>query len=446
MGSGRLTFVSRPPVTPREPFLTRVRLKNYKSIAECDVALGRFTLLVGRNGSGKSNFLDALAFTADALDTSFDQALRVRGGFEAVRYAGADGAEPVTIEVEASLPGRTASYRYEIGPRDDGGVGVRRETARIDEAGSPVAELEVDERGVRWIKIPSKTPGEKPADPRMRATAELRRKKYGRTGLNLPHPPMPDGGGRLFLGWASLWPEFRALFDTLRSSRVYRFDPAAMRRPQTAGHDAALAADGANLAGVWAGIEAARPSTKERIVRYLAAVVPEIADVRHRRYGPWETVGVVQRTSRDGRDGGGNDERFFDAAAFSDGTLRTLGVLVAAFQPAFSADGVPLVGIEEPEAALHPAAAAALFDALQEAATGRQILTTTHSPELADRVDLSRERLLVVEQIGGRSLVGDADEVGLGAIRDGLATPGELLREDQLRPVSAVAESFAAGA
>ena len=41
-------------------FITRVILKNYKSIAACDVQLQPLTFLVGRNGAGKSNFLDAL--------------------------------------------------------------------------------------------------------------------------------------------------------------------------------------------------------------------------------------------------------------------------------------------------------------------------------------------------------------------------------------------------
>ena len=40
-------------------FITRVRLKNFTSIASCDVALRPLTFLVGPNGSGKSNFLDA---------------------------------------------------------------------------------------------------------------------------------------------------------------------------------------------------------------------------------------------------------------------------------------------------------------------------------------------------------------------------------------------------
>jgi len=36
------------------PFLTRVILRNYKSIANCDVSLRALTFLVGRNGAGVS--------------------------------------------------------------------------------------------------------------------------------------------------------------------------------------------------------------------------------------------------------------------------------------------------------------------------------------------------------------------------------------------------------
>lgn len=66
-------------------FLTRVVLRNYKSIATCDVALGPLTYLVGANGSGKSNFVDGLHLVRDALTGSLDNALNERGGLS-LRY------------------------------------------------------------------------------------------------------------------------------------------------------------------------------------------------------------------------------------------------------------------------------------------------------------------------------------------------------------------------
>ena len=67
------------------PFITSVDLTNYRSIAGCKVKLGSLNILVGRNGAGKSNFLDALTFLRDATRYSLDQAVRQRGGIAGVR-------------------------------------------------------------------------------------------------------------------------------------------------------------------------------------------------------------------------------------------------------------------------------------------------------------------------------------------------------------------------
>ena len=61
-------------------FIRRVVLRNYKSIGNCDVHLRALTYLVGQNGAGKSNFLDALHFVRDALAGSLDNAINERGG------------------------------------------------------------------------------------------------------------------------------------------------------------------------------------------------------------------------------------------------------------------------------------------------------------------------------------------------------------------------------
>lgn len=66
-------------------FLTRVVLRNYKSIGHCNVRLHPLTFLVGANGSGKSNFLDALHLVRDSLTGSLDNALNERGGLSEVR-------------------------------------------------------------------------------------------------------------------------------------------------------------------------------------------------------------------------------------------------------------------------------------------------------------------------------------------------------------------------
>jgi predicted ATPase len=124
----------------------------------------------------------------------------------------------------------------------------------------------------------------------------------------------------------------------------------------------------------------------------------------------------------------------FYAGSMSDGTLRTLGILVAAMQLAGRQEPIRLVGIEEPETALHPAAAGALMGALREAAEHTQVIATTHSPDLLDRFDPDTDTLLAVVAAEGTTEIGPVDEASLQSLRDHLFTAGELLRMDQLQP------------
>jgi predicted ATPase len=117
----------------------------------------------------------------------------------------------------------------------------------------------------------------------------------------------------------------------------------------------------------------------------------------------------------------------------SDGTIRSLGVLTALFQS--KADRrISVIGIEEPELTLHPAAAAVVRDAIWDASRTAQVLATSHSPELLDDRRVQDSELLSVVSQQGMTRIGPVDEVARSALREHLFTAGELLRADQLAP------------
>ena len=119
----------------------------------------------------------------------------------------------------------------------------------------------------------------------------------------------------------------------------------------------------------------------------------------------------------------------------SDGTLRVLGILVALFQLSTSgAWRVPLVGIEEPEIALHPGASGVLRDSLHEASRHTQIILTSHSPDLLDDDELDPDAILVVAAKAGDTTINPLGGVGRSVLYDQLYTAGELLRIGQLVP------------
>ena len=92
------------------------------------------------------------------------------------------------------------------------------------------------------------------------------------------------------------------------------------------------------------------------------------------------------------------------------------------------------MAIEEPEVALHPAAAGVLRDSLRAGTKSTQLLVTSHSPDLLDDRAFEPETLLAVVARDGATTIGTLDERGRKALATHLYTAGELMRMDQLIP------------
>jgi len=97
-------------------FLGRVVLSNYKSIKECSVSLGSLAFLVGQNGAGKSNFLDALRLVTESLNTSLEHALRERGGINEVRRR--SSRHPTPVGGREPLAGQNPAEAFAVAPAD----------------------------------------------------------------------------------------------------------------------------------------------------------------------------------------------------------------------------------------------------------------------------------------------------------------------------------------
>ena len=380
--------------------ITRVVLRNYKSIANCDVRLRPLMYLVGPNGSGKSNFLDALRFVSDALNTSLDHALRDRGGIQEVRRRSGGHPNHFSISLEFRLPdGASGRYEFRIGARPQGGYEVQSEECRL---GRPVALAAEEFYQIRGGKV---------------------------IATSLATPPAA-AGDRLYLVNVSGFREFRPLYDALSHMAFYNLNPDRIRDLQAPDAGESLRRDGDNLASVLGRMERESPRLKARIEEYLSKVVPGVRGVEAKAVGPKETIEFRQEVA------GSKHPWHFFAANMSDGTLRALGILVALLQSSNGqAHRVPLlVGIEEPEIALHPSAAGVLRDSLHDASRKTQVLVTSHSPDLLDDSEIPDDWILPVIAEQGETRIAPLDEAGRSAIRDRLYTPGELLRLDQLRP------------
>jgi predicted ATPase len=368
------------------PFISRVRLKNYKSIAECDVRLGPLTILVGPNGSGKSNFLDALAFMARAVQTTLAEAIDERGGMGEIIRRVPDQASSFAIAVETSVDGNPASYEIEV----DRSAEVVRESAIITRDGrrSDFAT----QRGNICLSTGTSVTG----DPTILYLVE--------------HKP------------------FYSLARALSRMQFYNFETEALRTPRPPTATGIMGSAGQYAGDVLTRIAADNPEDKSRIDSYLRAIVPDATGVDPYSAGGYTTVAL--RT-----DGGHKGDQIeFGPMSMSDGTVRAIGVLIAVFQPSTRDGRVPLVGIEEPETALHPSAAGVLFDVLAEASERVQIVVTSQSGDLLDREDLDPSIVRPVTMTDGLTVIGEVDDASREIVEKKLYTLGELMRSNQLTP------------
>jgi predicted ATPase len=390
--------------TAAVPFISRLRLRNYKSIAQCDVRLGPLTILVGPNGSGKSNFLDALEFLCRAVATSPNQALEECGGLEAVLRQVPDRSGSFTVSVDAVVPWwpapseATASYEIEIGRAQGAasGIAVLHESCVLRGPGGTATLSSI---GGRADLVP--------AGERSRGVAIIE----------------PD---RLFLPVAGTQGSFAQLYSGLTLPRFYHFRTEILRRPQLSSQRAALGRYGEGFGDVLAALSAGHGPTKGRINAYLSAIAHGATGIEAREVGGYKTVFL--NISVDG-------ESFeFGSEAMSEGTVRSAALLAALFQPDSLNGRLPLIGIEEPEIALHPAAAGVLFDALTEASEHVQVIATSQSADLLDREDLDPAVIRPVAMQDGLTVIGEVDDASREIVKEKLYTLGELMRGNQLSP------------
>ena len=377
-------------------FIKRVILKNYKSIAACDVQLQPLTFLVGRNGSGKSNFLDALRFVADALNTSLEHAIRDRGGYNGIRRQVRRRSNYLSIRLNFILTDGSSgdyAFRFKFAPGKQ--FEVQKEVCSVQNKQPGIADAYYSvESGIVKDASVEVTPA---------ATKD-----------------------RLYLVNASGIPEFQPVYDALSRLGFYNLNPEKIREPQVPNSGNILNRSGSNITSVLANLS---QPVKTRVEEYLGTVTPGICELKVKSLGNRETITFLQKVAD------GNYVWKYYANDMSDGTLRALGILVALFQENPDVENrIKLVGIEEPEIALHPAAAGVLFDALRDAARRTQVIVTTHSPDLLDNKDLDIESILAVEAHDGNTVIAPVDEASRSVVQDRLFTAGELLRSNQLQP------------
>jgi predicted ATPase len=382
------------------PKIEGFRVKNYKALR--DITLGKLwntqkakplsplTVVIGKNGVGKTTLFDAFGFLADCLKDGVEEACnaRGRGGFEWIRSQGRteaiefevyykedEGTRPITYEVTIDLDASRRPY-------------VRRERLRQrrkgQSKGRPFSFLILDDgKGVAWKGADALGEDVKEDEKDFNLFSymeELERETKTEESRETEVVELDNSRklGIATIGSLKQHPRISAFRRFIESWHLSYFTPGAARGVPLAGPQRHLNVHGGNLANVVQFMQRDHEKSFQSILKKISEKIPGV-----------DKIDVDK--SRDGRlllqfnDKGFKDP--FYAQQMSDGTLTVFAYLLMLADPS----PPPFLCIEEPENGLYHKLLEMLAREFREHATGRrsrsQVFITTHQPYLVNALE-----------------------------------------------------------
>ena len=374
--------------------ITKVIIKRFRSFPSAVLEMDNPVFVVGRNGSGKSNLSDVFGFVAEAMSSPLQAVFDRKGGIAAVRNRSSVKSAPPIMGLAfefGSFNGiEGGRFAFEVKALPNYGFRIVREQCLVRRKGG--ARWWFDRSDAWSSNADGLTPALEP------------------TALALP---IVGGDER-----------FAPIFKVLGGMRVYSIEPAKLREMQDPDSGVSLRPDGSNAASVLQELTRDRSSAvREEIHQFLEAIVPGTASVVPKKHGNKLSMTFTQQW-------GDGKKLSFDAFSMSDGTLRSLGLIMAVFQK----PSPSVLVIEEPEATIHPGALGAVLDLIRRAAKTMQVVVTTHSPELLEATWIKDDNLRIVSWQEGASHVLRPSAATRDVMRKHLMGAGELLRSNALHP------------
>ena len=367
-----------------------VRIEGFRSLADVELSgLGGATVMIGANGSGKSNFLRFFEMMSWMLRSRrLGEFVQKHGGADDQLYGGAR----VTPRMEAGIALRTDKgrndYRFVLAHAHPDRLIFTEEAFRFSARDHPA--------DAPWLHLA----GERPE-------AGIVEAAHARDTSNL-----------IPLWWFDFDPEetARVIVHLLRNCSVHQFhdtsDTSRFKVRWDVTDNNSLRTHGGNLAAVLLRLEREDVRRFESICRHVQRVLPvfdrfELEESDGKAALRWKTKG---------------SEKTFGAHLTSDGSLRFFALVTLLNLPPEMLPDVLL--LDEPELGLHPAAITLIGGMIKALAAERQVIVATQSPLLVDAFDL--DELFVLELREGRTEVRRLESDRYRAWLEDDFTPGAL--------------------
>ena len=363
-----------------------VRIRGFRSLADVELSnLRNANVLIGANGSGKSNFIRFFEMMSWMLRSRrLGEFVALHGGADDQLYKG----NRITPRMDAELALRTEAgrndYRFVLAHAHPDRFVFTEEAYRFSASDRPGE--------APWQYAPSGQPEA--------VIVEMAQAQAPPLGVN------PTTA--------------RVVVHLLKNCAVYQFhdtsDTSRFKKRCDVDDNNNLRTDGGNLAAVLHRLEQEDLQRFDLISQHIRRVLPVFDCFQiDCSYGKvslrWKAAGT---------------DKSFGAHLTSDGSLRFFALVTLLNLPPEMLPHVLL--LDEPELGLHPAAVALVGGMIKSLAVDRQIIVATQSPLLVDAFDL--EEIVVLDLHNGRTTLHRPDADGYQRWLDEGFMPGEMWQKN----------------
>ncbi|MDD1720082.1 MAG: AAA family ATPase [Methanoregulaceae archaeon] len=364
-----------------------ITVSNFKSFRRLEIRPDNFNIVIGSNASGKSNFIQIFIFIRDIAKYGLDNAISLQGGVEYLRNTSIGPGEDFSFRIE-----------YELEERKQEVIGIKDELPLYFEPQGILYEFA--------LHFPGGSDGYEVVRDTLTITGEFLRpgkKDLDRTGVGslalaqaegqISYCVIPPEGveisdddlfphyfqkqtlrDRLIMNTPVAAPGVPPLEWIFRGVKVYDFDPRLFKKAVPMVGKSQLEKDGANLAIVIKSI-IEDPIRRADFMNLIRDSLPFIEEIAVEKFMDMSLLLKYREVY--------SEDKYLPASMISDGTLNITALIIALYF-----EERPVTIIEEPERNIHPHLISRLVAMLKDAARRKQIIITTHNPEMVKHVNV----------------------------------------------------------
>lgn len=384
--------------------LKKLKVKNFKSFKEIEIDFNHLNVLIGANAAGKSSFVQIFEFLRNIIKHDLKNAISMQGGIEYLRNINLSDQKPLQIEVIYNpskfkavekeyndylicRQSQEVIYTFSLNIKKDDKIDILKDHLDVKMSYKKVSKVNnkvLADLGNVTLSVFNQK-GKLNTKLNMNDFQREKANQYFDIDKSLGF--IDDrfnniGEGRLILESPyAHWIE-PLIWGTFTRLSIFNINTDLPKKATPISGKAELEEDGSNLAIVLRKI--LEDEDKERkFINLVSDILPFIEEFDIEKYADKSLLFKARE--------GYIDDKYIPASLLSDGTINIISLIIALYF-----EQKELVVFEEPERNLHPSLISKLVEMFKDASNNKQIIITTHNPEIIKFVEL--ENLFLVKR------------------------------------------------